>query len=128
MRATQVSSQNIFFSLLTPAYERVAQLAWRLKTHESGVITLLAIQRYFRENGAYPDGLDQVVERGFLKQPPRDPFGQGTLTYKKTEKGFLLYSWGANRQDDGGQLGTGSQGQPRMWADNGDWVFWPVSP
>jgi hypothetical protein len=121
-----VSSLNMFFSLVTPAYERSRQISWRVKTHEIAVITLLVIQRYFRENGGYPDSLDQLVERGYLKQPPRDPFGQGTLTYRKADKGFLLYSWGTNRKDDGGQLGTGSQGQPRMWADNGDWVFWPV--
>ena len=99
---------------------------WRLKTHESGVITLLAIQRYFRAKGSYPDNLGRLVEQGFLKEPPKDPFGPGPLTYRKTDNGFLLYSWGANRQDDGGQWGTDSQGQPRMWADNGDWVFWPV--
>ena len=122
----QEATLNIFFSLVTPAYERVAQLAWRLKTHEAAIITLLAIQRYFREKGSYPDRLDRLVEQGYLKQSPKDLFGQGPLTYRKTDKGFLLYSWGADRKDDGGRLGTGSQGQPRMWADNGDWVFWPV--
>jgi hypothetical protein len=67
-----------------------------------------------------------LVKRGFLKQLPRDPYGSGPLTYKKTDQGFTLYSWGANRRDDGGQWGTDSQGRPRMWADNGDWVFWPA--
>ena len=124
--STQGSTLNIFFSIVTPAYERTAQLAWRLKTHETGVITLLAIQRYFRANGSCPDNLDQLVEQGFLKEPPKDPFGQGTLSYRKTDRGFILYSWGANRQDDGGRWGTDSKGKPRMWADNGDWVFGPV--
>jgi hypothetical protein len=124
----RMSSLDILLSLLTPAYERVAQISWRLKTHETAVITLLAIQRYFREDNNYPDSLGQLVERGFLKQPPRDLFGQGTLSYRRTDNGFILYSWGTNLKDDGGQLGTGSQGQTRMWADNGDWVFWPVNP
>ncbi|MCX5644107.1 MAG: hypothetical protein NTZ17_05405 [Phycisphaerae bacterium] len=122
----QVASLSIFFSITTPAYERVGLLSWRLKTHETATITLLAVQRYFQANGSYPDSLDQLMARGYLKEPPKDPFGPGLLTYRKTDTGFLLYSWGANRQDDGGQLGTGSQGQPRMWADNGDWVFWPI--
>jgi len=125
----QASTLNIMFSLVTPAYGRVGQLAWRPKTHELGVVTLLAIQRYFRANGSYPDSLTPLVERGFLQQPPKDPFSPGTLTYRKTDRGFLLYSWGTNLKDDGGQLGTDSHGQPRMWADNGDWVFWPpVNP
>lgn len=118
---------DLMLSLAVPAYEGVTLQGWRLKTHESGVITLLAIQRYFRANGRSPDDLDQVVEQGFLQQPPKDPFGQGPLTYSKTDKGFLLYSWGTNLKDDGGQWGTDSQGKPRMWADNGDWVFWPMS-
>ena len=122
----QASMLNLMLSLIEQTNEHVVQLAWRLKTHEVGVITLLAIQRYFRANGSYPDNLGQLVEHGFLKEPLQDPFGRGALTYRKTDKGFLLYSWGANRQDDGGQLGTDSHGQPRMWADNGDWVFWPA--
>ena len=123
---SQESTLNIFFSLVTPTYGRLALQDWRLKTHESGLITLLAIQRYFRANGSYPDNLGRLVGQGFLKELLQDPFGRGTLTYRKTDKGFLLYGWGANRQDDGGRWGTDSQGQPRMWADNGDWVFWPV--
>jgi hypothetical protein len=126
--ASSRNVSNIFFSLLTPAYDRVAQQAWRLKTHESAVVTLLAIHRYFRATSNYPDRLDQLVEQGYLKQPPRDPFGQGTLTYRQTDGGFTLYSWGSNRRDDGGRPGTDSQGQFRRWADNGDWVFWPADP
>ena len=122
----QISTLNLMLSLVAPAYERVAQQAWRLKTHEVGVITLLALRRYFRANGSYPENLDLLVQQGFLKPQPRDPFGRGTLTYRKTDQGFLLYSWGLNFQDDGGQSGTDSQGRPRNWADNGDWVLGPI--
>jgi len=124
--SSRAPTTNSMFSL-TPAYHgRLALMGWQLKTHEIGVITLLAIQRYFRATGSYPDRLDQLVGQGYLKELPKDPFGQGLLTYKRTDEGFLLYSWGADRKDDGGQLGTGSEGQPRNWADNGDWVFWPA--
>jgi hypothetical protein len=122
------ATENIFFSTLAPAYERVALLGWRLKTHESGTITLLAIQRYFQANGSYPDDLEQLAERGLLRQSPKDPFGKGPLTYRKTDREFVLYSWGTDRKDDGGRLGTDNQGLPRNWMDHGDWVFWPVSP
>ena len=46
--------------------------------------------------------------------------------YKKTEEGFILYSVGEDLKDEGGRMGVGEKGQPRMWANNGDWVFWPV--
>jgi hypothetical protein len=122
----QAATLNIFFSLVGRVYDRVSQLAWQLKTHESGVLTLLALHRYVRANGGSPDRLDQLVEQGYLSQLPRDPYGPGMLSYRKTGQGFLLYSWGRDRKDEGGQLGTDLQGKPRMWADNGDWVFWPV--
>jgi len=40
---------------------------------------------------------------------PDDPFGAGPLSYRRTADDCLLYSWGED------------------FADNGDWVFWPVS-
>ena len=122
----QASMLNLMLSIVAPAYERLGLLGWRLKTHESATITLLALQRYFRAIGSCPDSLDQLVEQRYLKELPRDPFGPGLLTYRKTDTGFLLYSWGEDRKDDAGQLGTDSQSRPRKWADNGDWVFWPV--
>ncbi len=57
---------------------------------------------------------------------PMDPYSDAPLIYRRTDGGFLLYSFGTNLTDEGGKLGLGSQGTPRMWADNGDWVFWLV--
>ncbi len=54
-------------------------------------------------------------------------FGDGPFVYRKTESGFLLYSFGMDLKDDSGKLGLSSRGTPRMWADNGDWVFWPMA-
>ncbi len=119
---------SLFFSLVTPVYDSVARQAWRLKTHETATVTLLALQRYFREEGSYPESLDRLVARGYLKDLPRDPFGQGSLTYRRTDEGFLLYSWGADRRDDGDRPGVDNHGERRQWADNGDWVFWPANP
>ncbi len=122
----EAATLNLFFSIVTGAYEGVARQAWRLKTHETAALTLLALQRYHRAMGGYPDRLDHLVEQGFLSQPPPDPFGPGPLTYRKTDEGFLLYSWGTDRRDDGGRSGTDSRGERRQWADNGDWAFWPA--
>ncbi len=88
----------------------------------------MAVHRYQAENGVYPDGLEELVTAGFLARLPNDPFGEGPLTYRRAAEGFLLYSWGQNLIDDGGRRGTGQDGQPRAWVDNGDDVFWPVNP
>lgn len=119
--------QNLFFSLLKPAHERLGFLVWRARTGEVALAATVAILRYKAEKGFYPDHFEELVTAGFLARLPDDPFGQGPLTYRRTADGFLLYCWGQNLTDDGGRQGTGRDGKPRDWADNGDMVFWPVS-
>ncbi len=116
---------NLLLSIVLPAYDRVSELAWRAKTHEAAAITTVAILRYKSAKGQYPARLDALVEAGLLRALPQDPFASGPLSYRKTPEGFVLYSWGDNRRDDSGRQGTDSDGQPRLWQDNGDWVFWP---
>ena len=123
---THIPAENLLLGLTAPAYERVVQQVWRLRTNEAATLAILAILRYEGEKGRYPADLAEVVQAGLLPDVPQDPFGAGPLTYRQTTDGFLLYSWGENHKDDGGRLGTTSNGRPRMWANNGDWVFWPV--
>jgi hypothetical protein len=122
----EAPSVNLLFSVVVPAYERMAQLAWRTKTGDAALLTTLAILRYKAEKRSYPARLEDLVQAGVLARLPEDPFGKGPLTYTQTADGFRLYSWGENMVDDGGRQGAGRDGTPRMYADNGDWVFWPV--
>jgi hypothetical protein len=122
----RVPAQSIMLTLLGPAHTKVSQQVWRLKTHELATIVLLAIQRYAGDTGSYPASMEQLAEQGYLKNLPQDPYGRGPLAYNRSDEGFLLYSWGPDLEDDGGHWGTNSQGEPNRWAENGDWVFWPV--
>ena len=116
----------IMLKINTPAYRRVSQQAWRNKTGRQALLTVLAIIRYEKEKDQYPASLDGLVEAGYLKELPMDSYSDGPLIYQKTEGEFLLYSLGTNLTDEGGKLGLSRGGKPRMWADDGDWVFWPV--
>jgi len=122
----EVCITPLMLKITTPAYRRVSQIAWRMKTGRQALLTVLAIMCYEKEKGQYPASLDELVEAGYLKELPMDPYSDGPLIYRRTDGGFLLYSFGINLTDDGGKLGLNSRGTPRMWADNGDWVFWPV--
>lgn len=51
--------------------------------------------------GIYPEKTGQLVP-DFLKTVPMDLFTGESLTYRRTETGYLLYSVGPNLQDDGG--------------------------
>jgi hypothetical protein len=120
--------RNPLLSGMVPADSGIARVAWHSTTAEAALVTIVAVHRYQAENGVYPDGLEELVTAGFLARLPNDPFGEGPLTYRRTAEGFLLYSWGQNLIDDGGWRGTGQDGQAHAWVDNGDDVFWPVSP
>ncbi|MFH1881359.1 MAG: hypothetical protein ABIL62_01440 [Planctomycetota bacterium] len=122
----EVRIAPLMLKINTPAYRRVSQIVWRMRTGRQALLTVLAIMRYEKEKGQYPASLDELVEADYLKKLPMDPYSDGPLIYRRTNGGFLLYSFGINLTDDGGKLGLGSRGTPRMWADNGDWVFWPV--
>ena len=123
----EVNITPIMLKIQIPAHERVGQIAWRMKSGREALLAVLAVMRYEKEKGRYPADLDELVESGYLKKLPMDPFSDGSLVYRRTESGFLLYSFGTNFKDDGSKLGLRG-GKRRMWAhDDGDAVFWPVA-
>jgi len=113
-------------TLLAPAVGRINEIAYRQKTQVEALITTLAIIRFKQSTGNYPESLDNLVVTGYLKQLPMDPFSDKALIYKRTEDNFILYSVSLNFTDDGGECGKDEKGKPRLWADEGDAVFWPV--
>jgi hypothetical protein len=123
---TEALQVSFILKILGPAHYRVGQITWGMRTGREALLTVLAVKRYEKEKGRYPASLDELVEADYLKKLPMDPYSDGPLIYRRTDEGFLLYSFGTNLADDGGELGLSSRGTPRMWMDNGDWVFWPV--
>jgi hypothetical protein len=126
--AKQLVDTNPFMwsKIIEPAIDRATLYAWSRKALREATLTILAVLRYQKEKGKYPENLDELVQAGFLVKLPEDPYGPGPLTYKKTKDGFLLYSWGSNLKDDGGQPGRDENGNAKTFGDEGDWVFWPV--
>jgi hypothetical protein len=59
----------------------------------------LAIHR--AERGAYPEKLDDLLP-GILSKLPVDLYQAKPFIYKRTDKGYLLYTTGENGVDDGG--------------------------
>ena len=111
-------------SVLMPAVARVGTLAHRAKTEFEAVISIVAIERYKRDHGDYPESLDRLLESGLLKKLPMDPYSDTPLIYRKTDGGFTLYSVAENFADDGGTRYDPARG----WGegDKGDRVFWPL--
>jgi len=125
-RLKKIVADSFLLHAVADSAVRLGHLAWRTRTGRRALVAILAVLRYQKDKGIYPDDLDTLLTAEYMREIPIDPYSGRPLGYRKTAEGFVLYSWGENLADDGGRLGMGSTGKPRMWAPNGDWVFWPV--
>jgi hypothetical protein len=116
----------IWLQIIAPAYERISFTAWRTKTQREATLTILAALRFQKEKGKLPDNLEELVQTGYLTKLPVDPFSDKPIAYRKTDNSFLLYSWGENLKDDGGQIARDEKSKIIQWVPDGDWIFWPV--
>ena len=125
-----LKSNSLLLNISAPAFEKISQINWRSRVSRTALVTVLAIKRYQKDNGALPESLAEVVDKGYLKTLPLDPYSDGQLIYKKTEGDFILYSVGSNMVDDNEQVFRHPygerKGKVKQLADEGDWVFWPV--
>ena len=126
--AMEIVKGNLLLESFVPTLDRVIEVVNRHKLNVEATLTIIAIFRYHQQNGDYPNDLQQLIEAGFLKACPIDPFSDKPLIYRKVENNFILYGIGQNFKDDGGQVAI-VDNRPRQWAtyDQGDWVFWPVT-
>ncbi len=116
-----IQRQNPLIDLYSPRIDRLICIAGRAPVDRDATIGILAILRYEADTGQLPDTLLELVSAGYLKAVPEDVFYNGPLIYRRTNGDFILYSFGADFDDDGGtpsKWGEGKQG--------GDQVFWPV--
>ncbi|MCD6175946.1 MAG: hypothetical protein J7K65_09310, partial [Planctomycetes bacterium] len=113
-------------NVTAPAMIKVINISWRVQTGQAGLIGTLSILRFEKENERLPHNWDELLEKGYLKTIPMDPYSDAPLVYKKTEDSFTLYSIGLNFTDDGGTPGTDKNGKKRQWGEHGDRIFWPV--
>jgi dsDNA-binding SOS-regulon protein len=125
-QTSQIVNNNVFLRILMPALARVNIIGFRNKIDAESTTLIIALVRYKQDTGAFPESLDKLVEKGYIKQVPVDPFSDKPIAYRKTDNNFLLYSWGENLKDDDGQVARSKKDKPLMFADTGDWVFWPV--
>ncbi len=117
----KIEERNPLIKTFSSAIDRLVEIAARFRADLDALIATLGILRYKAETQQYPVSLSQLVDTGYLKTVPDDPFSDGSITYRLTDKSFILYSFGADFDDDGGtpsKWGYGDKG--------GDQVFWPV--
>jgi hypothetical protein len=116
----EVTRNNALLEMLAPN-SRVIEMFFRCEAESDALITILAISRYKADNGKLPQKVNELVSTGYLKSLPMDPYSNKPLVYKKAKDDFMLYSLGADFDDDGGMSSKWGEGE-----QGGDQVFWPI--
>ena len=118
--AYEITKGNSFLLILLPAIGKVSELSHKSKVSIQALITTLAILQYEANEGQLPETLDELIASEYLKHLPMDPYSDEPLIYKPSDSNFILYSVGADFDDDGGKHDS------KWGEDDGDYVFWPV--
>jgi hypothetical protein len=94
---------KIVSGILFPSFSRAAQRFCQLDAHRDSALTAVAIERFRRaHDGALPETLQQLVPT-WLPKIPADIFDGQPLRYRRLDRGYVVYSVGPDRLDDGGQ-------------------------
>ncbi|GAG36566.1 unnamed protein product, partial [marine sediment metagenome] len=88
-------------AVTVPALMRAAESFDRLDATANSARLAIALRQYKRDHGEYPGQLEPLVP-GYVDALPQDPFDGQTFRYRRDGDGFLLYSIGRDRTDDGG--------------------------
>lgn len=92
----------------------------------------LALDAYYQDYAAYPDGL-AALSPAYLPEVPIDVFSGGEMRYSKEEESYFLYSVGANGLDDVAANAESGEGQKYETLAGtiilpGDDVVWGAKP
>ncbi|UCG47850.1 MAG: M50 family metallopeptidase [Phycisphaerales bacterium] len=112
---------NLLAVTLAPEFPRILELAAHCNAQTDALITGVALLRYKADYGRFPSELKMLARQGYLKELPIDPYSGRPLVYRRSGDDFILYSFGADFDDDGGR--------PSYWGEGekgGDQVFWPL--
>jgi hypothetical protein len=125
-----------------PAIGAVFDAGERTHQLQTGIETAIALELWHRRHGSWPETLDALVP-GLLPAIPIDRTDGQPLRYAVRDASPVLYSIGADRDDDGGRpprvrdsATTVRFGIPKPRPagavvdedSNGDWVLWPPLP
>ncbi|MCH8514624.1 MAG: type II secretion system protein GspG, partial [Kiritimatiellae bacterium] len=110
---------------LYPSYDGFAIQAFRHQAENRATILVTALQLYQREQGEFPQTLQDLVP-AYLAAIPADPFDGHPFRYDRDKA--IVYAIGENLVDNGGS--TKMRGSPRTPSRSGaeDFVFGILAP
>jgi hypothetical protein len=99
---SKISKIHFLVRIFMPAMSRPTVLDARAIAGLRTAQVAIAIQRYRLTAGELPDNLTDLLPT-YLDSVPKDPFDGEDMRYKKLDTGFVVYSIGDDRKDDGGK-------------------------
>jgi hypothetical protein len=100
-KVNHVSACHVLSRMMPIALDQALIKSGRCAAIIRNAQTAIAVERYRLANAALPKQLSDLVPT-FLLAVPADPFDGKPLRYKSLEKGYIVYSIGDDREDNGG--------------------------
>lgn len=97
----EVWRHSLIAAILLPSLSNSLEAPARVQADTALALTTLAIERYRRDNGQLPESLNALTPV-YLAEMPVDPFSGQPPLYRREGEGYVVYSVGRDREDDGG--------------------------
>jgi hypothetical protein len=121
--------------LMMPSHRSGKWAAEVYLAERDGILAAIALEAYRREHGSYPDSLG-ALSPALLPKVPIDRLNGEPLRYRVIDGVAVVYSTGADGDDDGGRSPRGFDGEIQnlsapagIWGSNrvkdGDWILHP---
>ena len=94
-------TRSAFLAKLLPSVNALSDRNALLCAASRASLTAVAVERFRKANGRVPSDLAALVPE-YLKEIPSDPFDGLPMRYKPNESGYVVYSVGMDKKDNGG--------------------------
>ena len=111
VETTSMSNLYVVAKIMAPSLLRSVQQYEQSIAYANLAQIAIALKRYKKEVGSYPEGLSSLAPK-FIAELPMDNFSGKPYLYKPVGQGFVVYSLGKDGRDDGGK-----RGEQRMQGD-----------
>ena len=72
---------GVLLTVAVPRYFHSVDKSKEAVLHQNLQLTREALDKYFGDNGKYPDSLDDLVTKKYLRTPPYDPITESATTW-----------------------------------------------
>jgi type II secretory pathway pseudopilin PulG len=119
----KAKNDPVLIALAIPSYVKVAQAGRRAQAVLRTATVAVAIERYRRAHGRWPETL-QFLTPDLLREIPTDPYDGKALHYRRLPNEVRVYAVGPDGTDDGGNFDS-QRNFERAGTDIG-FILWSV--